>query len=220
MKEKTRIVIADDHALVREGIRARLELEETIEIVAEAEDGFQAIEKARDFQPDILMLDISMPNCNGLEAAEQIRIVSPESRILFLSMHDTPEYVRAAVKSGASGFLLKNIGATDMVQAIKKISQGSYYFSKTIALDARKPAEERPANPFNLTEREVEVLRGIALGKANKEIASDLGIGVRTVESHRQRMREKLGGGNAARLTHMAMELGLLDKSVPGTLTP
>ncbi|WP_319567900.1 response regulator transcription factor [Cohaesibacter marisflavi] len=220
MKEKIRIVIADDHALVRDGIRARLELEETIEIVAEAEDGFQAIEKARDFQPDILMLDISMPNCNGLEAAEQIHIVSPDSRILFLSMHDNPEYVRAAVKSGASGFLLKDIGASDMVKAIETISQGDYYFSKNISVDALKPAKEKPENPFNLTEREIEVLRGIALGKANKEIAGDLGIGVRTVESHRQRMREKLGGGNAAQLTHMAMELGLVDKSTSSTLAP
>ncbi|WP_321447636.1 response regulator transcription factor [uncultured Cohaesibacter sp.] len=220
MKEKTRIVIADDHALVRDGIRARLELEETIEIVAEAEDGFQAIEKARDFQPDILMLDISMPNCNGLEAAERIHTVSPDSRILFLSMHDNPEYVRAAVKSGASGFLLKDIGASDMVKAIETISQGGYYFSKNISVDALKPAEEKPENPFNLTEREIEVLRGIALGKANKEIAGDLGIGVRTVESHRQRMREKLGGGNAAQLTHMAMELGLVDKSASSTLAP
>ncbi|SFO49551.1 two component transcriptional regulator, LuxR family [Cohaesibacter marisflavi] len=220
MKEKIRIVIADDHALVRDGIRARLELEETIEIVAEAEDGFQAIEKARDFQPDILMLDISMPNCNGLEAAEQIHIVSPDSRILFLSMHDNPEYVRAAVKSGASGFLLKDIGASDMVKAIETISQGGYYFSKNISVDALKPAKEKPENPFNLTEREIEVLRGIALGKANKEIAGDLGIGVRTVESHRQRMREKLGGGNAAQLTHMAMELGLVDKSTSSTLAP
>nr|WP_319514166.1 response regulator transcription factor [uncultured Cohaesibacter sp.] len=220
MKEKTRIVIADDHALVRDGIRARLELEESIEIVAEAEDGFQAIEKARNFQPDILMLDISMPKCNGLEAAEQIHTVSPSSRILFLSMHDNPEYVRAAVKSGASGFLLKDIGAIDMVKAIQTISQGGYYFSKNISVDALKPSEEKPANPFNLTEREIEVLRGIALGKANKEIAGDLGIGVRTVESHRQRMRDKLGGGNAAQLTHMAMELGLVDKSASSTLTP
>ena len=220
MKEKTRIVIADDHALVRDGIRARLELEESIEIVAEAEDGFQAIEKARNFQPDILMLDISMPKCNGLEAAEQIHTVSPGSRILFLSMHDNPEYVRAAVKSGASGFLLKDIGAIDMVKAIQTISQGGYYFSKNISVDALKPSEEKPANPFNLTEREIEVLRGIALGKANKEIAGDLGIGVRTVESHRQRMRDKLGGGNAAQLTHMAMELGLVDKSASSTLTP
>lgn len=220
MKEKTRIVIADDHALVRDGIRARLELEESIEIVAEAEDGFQAIEKARNFQPDILMLDISMPKCNGLEAAEQIHTVSPSSRILFLSMHDNPEYVRAAVKSGASGFLLKDIGAIDMVKAIQTISQGGYYFSKNISVDALKPSEEKPANPFNLTEREIEVLRGIALGKANKEIAGDLGIGVRTVESHRQRMRDKLGGGNAAQLTHMAIELGLVDKSASSTLTP
>ena len=213
METKTRIVIADDHALVRDGIRARLELEETIEIAAEAEDGFQAIEKAQSLQPDIMILDISMPYCNGLEAAERVKIVAPNCRILFLSMHNNPEYVRAAVKAGAAGFLLKDIGAAEMIKAIRTIVEGGYYFSKTISGEALKPANERPSNPFNLTEREEEVLKGIALGRANKEIAADLGIGVRTVESHRQRMREKLGGGNAAQLTHIAMELGLLDKT-------
>lgn len=220
MKETTRIVIADDHALVRDGIRARLELEEDLEIVAEAGDGFEAIELARALQPHILILDISMPNCNGLEAAEQIRTFAPASRILFLSMHDNPEYVRAAVKVGAAGFLLKDIGAADMISAIHTIAEGGYYFSKNISVDALKPTSSKPANPFNLTDREIDVLKGIALGKANKEIAAELGIGVRTVESHRQRMREKLGGGNAAQLTHIAMELGLVDKTGSSTLMP
>ncbi|WP_319412906.1 response regulator transcription factor [uncultured Cohaesibacter sp.] len=220
MKEKTRIVIADDHALVRDGIRARLELEEALEIVSEAGDGLQAIEKARDFRPDILILDISMPYCNGLEAAEQIRIIAPECRILFLSMHDNSEYVRAAIKTGAAGFLLKDVGASEMVEAIHIIARGGSYFDKNILIDASEMPEQKSANPYNLTERETEVLRGIAQGKANKEIASDLGIGVRTVESHRQRMREKLGGGNAAQLTHIAMELGLVAKTVSGALVP
>nr|WP_321455883.1 response regulator transcription factor [uncultured Cohaesibacter sp.] len=218
MKEKTRIIIADDHALVRDGICARLKLEDDVEIIAEAEDGLEAVEQTLRHRPDILILDISMPRCNGLEAASQISIQAPDCRILFLSMHDNPEYVRAAIKAGAAGFLLKDIKATELISAIHIIADGGHYFSKGIAPDALQQEQKKPSLPSNLTEREVEVLQGIAQGKANKEIAIDLGIGVRTVESHRQRMREKLGGGNAAQLTHIAMELGLLKKTGPDAL--
>lgn len=209
--EKLRIVIADDHALVRDGIRARLELEDNLEIVAEAENGFEAITQTRLHQPDIIILDISMPQCNGLEAARQIRLENKSCRILFLSMHDNPEYVQAAMQTGANGFLLKDVCARGMVSAIASVSEGGFYFSKNVSLTALNEETEKPdSNPYNLTDREKDVLKGIASGKANKEIAQDLGIGVRTVESHRQRMREKIGGGNAAQLTHIAMEMGLI----------
>ncbi|WP_316860709.1 response regulator transcription factor [uncultured Cohaesibacter sp.] len=214
MSDTIRIVIADDHALVRDGIRARLELENGFEIVAEAADGFEALDKVRQLHPDIIILDISMPRCNGLEAAEMIRKEAPDCRILFLSMHDNPEYLRAAIKTGAHGFLLKDIAAHDMSRAIHTIATGGYSFSKNTPFEQVREEVNAQTNPYNLTERELDVLKGIAMGKANKEIASDLGIGVRTVESHRQRMREKLGGGNAAHLTHIAMELGLVYSSL------
>ena len=209
--KRLRILIADDHALVRDGIRARLELNDDLDIVAEASDGNEAIQLTRLHQPDIVMLDISMPNCNGLEAARRIREENKDCRILFLTMHDNPEYVQAAVKAGANGFLLKDVCASGMTSAIASVAAGGFYFSKNISLDSLNEEADKPdSNPYNLTDREIDVLKGIAEGKANKEIAYELGIGVRTVESHRQRMREKIGGGNAAQLTHIAMEMGLI----------
>jgi two-component system nitrate/nitrite response regulator NarL len=208
---KLRIVIADDHALVRDGIRARLELEDNLEIVAEAENGQQAVDFTRLYQPDIVILDISMPLMNGLEAAKAIRADNKTCGILFLSMYDNPEYVQAAMATGANGFLLKDVCTQGMVSAIASVAAGGFYFSKNVSLAALKEENEKAdPNPYNLTDREMDVLLGIAQGKANKEIAADLGIGVRTVESHRQRMREKIGGGNAAQLTHIAMEMGLI----------
>ncbi|MCV6574975.1 MAG: response regulator transcription factor [Cohaesibacter sp.] len=208
---KLRIVIADDHALVRDGIRARLELEDNLEIVAEAENGQQAIDYTRLYHPDIVILDISMPHMNGLEAAKVIRQHNRTCGILFLSMYDNPEYVQAAMATGANGFLLKDVCTQGMVSAIASVAAGGFYFSKNVSLSALKEeTEKNDPNPYNLTDRERDVLLGIANGKANKEIAQDLGIGVRTVESHRQRMREKIGGGNAAQLTHIAMEMGLI----------
>jgi len=209
--KKLRIVIADDHALVRDGIRARLELQDDLEIVAEASDVLEAVEMTRLHKPDIVMLDISMPRCNGLEAARKIREENLDCRILFLSMHDNSEYIQAAIKVGANGFLLKDVSTTGMTSAIASVAGGGFYFSNNISLDAlNEPAEKSETNIYNLTDREIDVLKGIAEGKANKEIATELGIGVRTVESHRQRMREKIGGGNAAQLTHIAMDMGLI----------
>lgn len=205
-QQKIRILIADDHPLVRDGIRARLELNDDLEIVAEAADGKEAVKMAREHKPDIVMLDISMPNCNGFDAARMIREEKIACHILFLSMHDNPEYVQAAMKVGANGFLLKDVNASDMTAAISAVAEGKHYFSQSVSLEK----SEENTNPYHLTDRELDVLKGIAEGKANKEIASDLGIGVRTVESHRQRMREKIGGGNAAQLTHLAMEMGLI----------
>lgn len=204
------IVIADDHALVRDGIRARLELEDNLKIVAEVTDGNEAVIQTRLHQPDIVMLDISMPHCNGLEAARLIRQENQDCRIIFLSMHDNPEYVQAAMQAGANGFLLKDVCAQGMISAIASVAAGGFYFSKSVSLAALNEDADKSDNPYNLTDREMDVLTGIAQGKANKEIAGDLGIGVRTVESHRQRMRDKIGGGNAAQLTHIAMEMGLV----------
>ena len=215
-----RIVIADDHALVRDGIRARLEMIDHIEIVAEASDGFEAVNLTRLHNPDIVMLDISMPNCNGLEAARMIRANNSKCRILFLSMHDNAEYVKAAVDAGANGYLLKDVCTSGMTSAIASVAAGGFYVSKNISLDALKEdGDKATSNPYHLTDRELDVLKGIAEGKANKEIANELGIGVRTVESHRQRMREKIGGGNAAQLTHIAMEMGLINTGPADKLT-
>ncbi|TLP42789.1 response regulator transcription factor [Cohaesibacter sp. CAU 1516] len=220
-RKSLRIVIADDHALVRDGIRARLEMIDNLDIVAEASDGFEAVNLTRLHNPDIVMLDISMPNCNGLEAARMIRSENSKCRILFLSMHDNAEYVKAAVDAGANGYLLKDVCTSGMTSAIASVAAGGFYVSKNISLDALKDDGDKAAsNPYNLTERELDVLKGIAEGKANKAIASELGIGVRTVESHRQRMREKIGGGNAAQLTHIAMEMGLINSGATDKLAP
>ncbi|SUB02631.1 Response regulator uvrY [Pannonibacter phragmitetus] len=211
LPRKVRVLLADDHELVRAGIRARLEGVAPFEIVGEATDGRMAVQLAEMLKPDIILMDISMPGLNGLEATEAIRRKHPMISVLVLSIYDNPEYVRGVMQSGARGYLLKDISAKEMINAILAVADGGYYFSSRIgpALMENKPSPS-PANPYGLTEREREVLQGVARGQANKEIAAHLGISVRTVESHRLNIRDKVGSGNAAHLYRIAQELRLV----------
>jgi len=210
-KKPIRILLADDHELVRDGIRARLENEGAFDIVGEATNGLEAIELVAEHGPDVLLMDISMPVMNGLDAARQIRKRFPKVNILVLSVYDNPEYVRGVMQAGARGYILKDISAPEMINAITSVCNGGYYFSS--AVGSTLIAGEQPTNvadPYGLTDREREVLIGVANGRPNKEIARELGISVRTVESHRLNIRDKVGSGNAAHLYKIAQELQLL----------
>lgn len=206
-----RILIVDDHALVRDGIRARLATRPELEVVGEGGDGTGAAELAAELVPDLVMLDISMPGISGLDAIEPIRRASPATKILMLSMYDNPEYVRRAVQNGAHGYILKDVSITEMINAVTSVAAGGLYFSPKAGQSLMQPPADEPGdNRYGLTSRETEILIAIADGLSNKEIASAFKISVRTVESHRQNIRDKVGGGNAAHLARIAGELGLL----------
>lgn len=207
-----KVLLADDHELVRDGIRARLEKTGSLEIVGEATNGKQAIELVEVLKPDVVLMDISMPIMNGLEAAKEIHRRFPKTAVLVLSIYDNPEYVRGMMQAGARGYILKDISAKEMITAIMSVANGGYYFSSavgpTLVGDSQTASIE---DPYGLTERERQVLTAIAKGQPNKEVATNLGISVRTVESHRLNLREKVGSKNAVQLYKIAQELGLLD---------
>jgi DNA-binding NarL/FixJ family response regulator len=210
-----RVLVADDHAIVRTGIRHVLEREPGFEVVGEAATGAEALALASELCPDVAVLDISMPGPSGLQVAAELRRRSPDTRILILSMHDNTEYVMESVRLGAHGYLLKDTAATELRQAIRTVQRGESYFSPPIAsrLSAalRAGREGTTQGPLGqLTLREREVLAGIARGRTNKEIAQELGISHRTVESHRESLMRKLGIRTVAELTRFALEAGVL----------
>ena len=208
-----RILIVDDHELVRDGIRARLADEKQFLILGEAPDGEQAVRMAQEMEPDFIMMDVSMPNMNGLDATRAIRKAQIKSQILILSIFDSHEYVRDALGAGANGYILKDVSSEEMVRALLTVGGGGLYLSTDVAASVYADTTSQNSAdfiaPYGLTAREKDVLKAVADGKANKDIGALLGISVRTVESHRQNLREKLGGGNAAHLAKIAHELGL-----------
>jgi DNA-binding NarL/FixJ family response regulator len=211
-----KVLVADDHTVVREGIRHVLDGEPGFTIVAEAATAAEAVRLAEAEKPDVVLLDITMPGESGLQAAVRMRKLVPGTRILILSMHDNPEYVLESVRAGAHGYLLKDSAATELRQAIRAVHQGEEYFSAPIAhrlrAAVRGQAGELPGPLDVLTGREREVLVGIALGRTNKEIASELGISHRTVETHRESLMRKRGIKTVAGLTKLALETGLVSR--------
>ncbi len=206
-----RMVIADDHDLVREGIHVRLASESYIDLVGEGKNGREAVDLCRAHKPDLVLLDVSMPELNGLEAASIIKEELPETKILFLSVYDNDEYVQEALRIGANGFVLKDVSKPEMLNAIRLASSGATYIGPRLSksLAASTPSRGHSAQDYGLTNREKQVLAAISHGMPNKEIAETMNISVRTVESHRMSIREKTGGGNAVMLTKIATELGL-----------
>ncbi|MDT8436560.1 MAG: response regulator transcription factor [Gemmatimonadota bacterium] len=210
-----RILIADDHALVREGIRHVLDEEPGLEVVAEASDGEEALREVAAHQPDVLVLDISMPGLSGLEVVRRLREDGHEARALMLSMHDDTEYVLRAVRAGAAGYLLKDDAGPGLLrQAVRAVHRGDSFFSPAVAArltDALRRDPRAASDPLEaLTGREREVLRLVAAGRSNKQIASELGISRRTVESHRESLMRKLEIRTVAGLTRFALEHDLL----------
>ena len=198
---KIRVLIADDHALVRTGLRALLESQSDIEVAGEADDGVAVVERCRQLRPDVVLLDLTMPGRGGIPAAEEIHREMPATKVLVLTMHDDDAYVRLARLAGASGYVLKKALATELLRAIRAIHAGHTHF----------PAGSPTAAATGpLTEREREVVALIALGHTNAEIAGKLHISEKTVETHRAHIFEKLGLTTRADLVRFAIEHGLL----------
>jgi DNA-binding NarL/FixJ family response regulator len=213
-----RVLIADDHAVVREGIRHVLSSEVGFEVVGEAANGSQAVTLAESLNPDVVVLDLSMPELSGLEAAARIRERVPGASVLVLSIHDHEEYVLQSVRAGAQGYLRKDSSPAELRGAIRALHEGGSFFSAPVArtlsaaLHNERLDTERHGRLADLTGREREVLIEIARGHTNKEIASRFGISVRTVESHRETLMKKLGLRGTASLTRFAIDTGLLNE--------
>jgi two-component system response regulator NreC len=209
----TRVLIVDDHAVVRSGLRLVLEADEGIEPVGEAGSARDAIFEARSLKPDVILLDVVMPDQSGLEIIPQLLHENPDTKILVLSMQDDPRYVREAFDAGASGYVLKEAADSEVVAAVREVSDGGRYVDPELGarLVAAESAERRRAEEDPLSEREGEVLRLLALGHTNQEIAKQLYISVRTAETHRAHIMQKLRLSSRAELVRYALDRGLLD---------
>ena len=208
-----RVLVADDHALVREGIRYVLDAEPGIDVVAEARNGKEAVELALLHHPDVVVLDITMPEETGLSAAARLRDLLPGTRVLLLSMHDQAEYVREGVRIGTHGFILKDSAGEELRAAIRAVHAGGTFFSPAVVkrMSTAGPVAPPPAPSLleMLTPRERDVLHGVARGFTNKAIAAELGISRRTVEAHRESLMRKVDIHSVAGLTRFALEVGL-----------
>ena len=213
--KKIRLLLVDDHPIVLDGIKSHLCAQPEFEVVGDAANGQEALRKAKLALPDVILMDISMPHMNGLEAIGHLRKQVPNAKILILTMHESKEYIAQVVRSGARGYLLKDSAPAELVAAIKAVHSGEVYFSPSVSkvlvqemTDASRSSLNGPPQP-TLTDREREVLSHIAEGLLNKQIADRLGIGVRTIETHRERIMRKLDIHTVAGLTKYAISRGM-----------
>ena len=209
-----RTLIVDDHAVVRSGLRRVLEAEADIEVAAEASDARAAVFEARAVRPDVVLMDVVMPGASGIEAIPDVLKDAPGAKVLILSMQDDPRYVREAFEAGASGYVLKEAADTDVVAAVREVADGRRYVHPTLGarMVAAEAEERKRAEQDPLSEREREVLRLLALGHTNQEIAKRLYISVRTAETHRAHIMRKLRLSTRAELVRYALAEGLLDR--------
>jgi len=219
------VLLVEDHTVVREGLRNLIELEDDFAIAGEAHTGREAVVQVKKLQPDVVLMDIAMPLLNGLEATRQMLKANPATKVLMLSAHSDDAYVKSATESGAMGFLLKQGTAHDVCRAIREVHKGKKVFSPIISRRQERihPLVPDRARGFakkaaSLTVREMEVLQLIAEGKANKETASELGIGIKTVEKHREHVMQKLDIHDTAGLTRYAISAGIIENSVQLTI--
>jgi len=219
------VLLADDHTVVRQGLRALLAAEEDIEIVGEASTGWQAVRLAKELQPEVILMDLAMPALNGLDATKQILGDTPATKVLVLTSYSNDEYVRQMIEAGVAGYLSKQTAAQDLVKAIRETHKGNAFFSPSIARrlcdQSRGKLGQRVlgARSNELTGRETQVLSLIARGFANKQMAAELGISVKTVEKHRQHLMKKLGIHDVAGLTRFAAEKGMIEAVATGVPT-
>jgi len=219
------VLLAEDHQIVREGFKSLLEHEDDLEVVGEAETGRRAVQLTRKLRPSVVVMDIDMPLLNGLEATRQIRKEFPATKVLILSAHSDDAYVEQVAALGAAGFLVKQTSSHELAAAIRKIHGGETFFSasvfKRVQNHSRKSLS-RDGNPKEknncLSSREVEVLQLIAEGKANKQVASELGVSFKTVDKHRQHLMSKLNIHDVAGLTRYAIAEGIIESSVRLTI--
>jgi DNA-binding NarL/FixJ family response regulator len=211
---KIRVLIADDHAILRAGIRALLSPCDDIEVVGEAADGREAVSECRKLDPDLVLMDIAMPGLGGLEATLEIRKDCPRTKVLVLSQYDDREYVRRLLKAGVSGYVLKKAAGADLMAAIRAVYKGGLVLDPSVAREAMEPAEASPqggGDPYEaLTDREKQVLKLVAEGHSNKEVADTLGISVKTAMSHREHVMEKLRLHNRTDLVKFALRQGVI----------
>lgn len=220
------VLLADDHNVVREGLRTLLQLESDIEVVGEAETGRKAVRLTKELLPDVVVMDLAMPLLNGLEATKQILKEQPATRIVILSAHGDDAYVEQAIELGVAGYLVKQTSALVLAKAIREVFKGKKFFSPSIArqienrqdssFDGR--ARGSKAKTLRLTSRETEILQLIAEGMANKQAAAELGISIKTVEKHRQHLMSKLNIHDTAGLTRYAVNAGIIESRVRFTI--
>jgi two-component system, NarL family, response regulator NreC len=210
--KRTRILLADDHAVVRQGFKMILSAQTDMEIVGEAANGREAVELAGEMSPDIVVMDVAMPELNGIEATRRLLAANPHTRVIALSMHKDSAYVREILRAGARGYLLKDSGADDLVKAIRAVAGGESYLSPAVSNAVLDDYRKHVTNPVDLlTSREREVLQMLAEGKTNKEIAVVLNLSVYTVDAHRGRIMEKLNLHSINELVRFALRNGLID---------
>ncbi len=208
MSPTIKVLLVDDHPMVRDGIMSCLAFYDDVEVIGTANNGSEAITQLRTLTPDVIMMDISMPDLNGIDATEQILEISPHSKILIFSMHDNAEYITNAVQAGASGYILKNTDADEVYLAITQVAQGRRYFGENIAqILLSKPT---PPEAARLTTREQTVLSYLAQGLSSKQIAEQTHISVRTVDAHRRNIKAKLQLDTVAEMIRYAVEHGLV----------
>ena len=223
--KKITVLLAEDHAIVREGFRKMLEMENDLQVIGEAQDGRQAVALVKKLRPAVVLMDIAMPLLNGLEATRQALKAVPGTKVLILSAHNDDAYVKNATESGAVGFLLKQNSSHVVCDAIREVQKGKTFFSPSISrrrdrLNPQSPDRTGRLNKkaAQLTSREMEVLQLIAEGKANKETAAELGISIKTVEKHREKVMSKLDVHDTAGLTRYAIGAGIIESSVQLTI--
>jgi DNA-binding NarL/FixJ family response regulator len=216
--KKISVLLADDHTIVRQGLKALLSTEPDIEVVGEADNGRQAVQMAQRLQPNVLVMDIAMPQLNGLEATRQIIREGLSTKVLMLSSYGDDEYVHQLTEAGASGYLIKQTAANDLIKAIREAEKGNAYFSPSISKrlldyyrDAYLKGRAVRRRSEQLTGRELEVLQRVAEGEVNKQIAAALCISIKTVEKHRQQLMNKLNIHDVAGLTRYAMTHGVIE---------
>ena len=214
------VLLAEDHAIVRQGLRTLLETEKDIKVVGEAKNGRLAVEMAKELRPAIIVMDVAMPLLNGLEATRQILKILPTTKIILLSAHGEDEYIEQALELGVSGYLIKQSSSDVLQKAIREVLKGKQFFSPSIERRFKEQKQKLSdqggseiKKRVDLSSREVEVLQLIAESKANKEIADELSISIKTVEKHRQHLMEKLNIHNTAGLTRYAISKGIVESS-------
>jgi DNA-binding NarL/FixJ family response regulator len=223
--KKLKILLADDHKMVREGLRVLLDGQPAMQVVGEAANGQEVLQKAADLKPDVVVMDLSMPELNGLQATECLQARHPKIKVVVLTAHEDESYLGQLCKAGASAYVLKRSAGDDLVQAITKVARGEVYFepslaSRALARQMNGSLAKREIAGADLSDREKEVLRLLAWGYSNKEVADELNVSVKTVETYRTRIAEKLGLRSRVQLVQYALRQGWLSDAQTPTRLP
>lgn len=218
--KKTRVLVADDHKIVRDGLRLLIDGQKDMRVVGEAGNGKEALERARELKPDVVVMDLSMPEINGLQATERLRAAQPRIKVIALTVHEDPSYLLQLCKAGAAGYILKRSAGDDLIRAIRAVVQGELHFDPVLAGRALTGKSTEPAGQggpmrADLSEREKQVLILLAWGYSNKEIAGDLSLSVKTVETYRVRIGEKLRLRSRTEIVRFALRQGWLNETYP-----